>query len=1517
MPRRLLFLLLAAVVSLAAGAQELPFKHFTPNDQVSPLPSASVQKIVQDHLGFIWMGFYSTGLTRYDGHAMETYTDEDGLADLTVREILEDASHRLWVGSEAGLVVSEKPLEDYPARVRFTSVVGHVPLIRARVRRSCLAATRDGWVWVATQSGLMRYRITGSKLTEERIDSRPTECLATRRDGSVAVGFSQGGAALYRSDATKEAEIIVASPTALHETSDGMLWGGSADGSVWRIVNGDRVEIIDRELTERIVAIADSRDAIWIASLGAGALRIDRHDPAQRLRVTRSNGLLGDTLWSLLIDREENVWFAQNGGASRLRPDYLAFEAFTGQPHGTSAPALPDPSAFAVLPAGGLAGRPSPPAPLPAGAGRGGALSVGESPLPARGERVAEGRVRGAFPTYTWIGTGGGIAAIAPDGTSSTFTVKDGLNSNSVYSLAYDSRGRLWAGTVGGIVCISKAGDAPPEMPSITRRAHATFRGEPVDVTAYDFNVTYATHPAGDAMWFAGNRGLTLFENGKWSSFPLPSSSTSVTVDDAGYVWATTVSEGLFRSDVPKEPAKFAPAWTDANGAPTNAMRSVLWHQGKLWVGTSAALCALDVSRADRPTVTATLPRRTLGGGLIVGMAAAPDGTIWVSDNAGLATIDPQTARVKERITKTDGLIDDEAWAYGPIAVASDGRVYFATPSGLSILNPALRRGSAVPPDVRLRSVDFRETRSGNEIAIEYAAITFADESRVQYRTRLAGFDRDWSAEKTDYKIRYTNLPAYFFPKSYTLEVIARNGDGAWSQTPLRHTFSVQPAIWFRWWAILAYIALVVLAARLANQLRIRQLQRKNRVLEDLVMARTEEIRAQAKEIETLDNIVEIINREVVLESVLKSILEQTMKLFPKAEKAIFVRFDHEQQRTEVVAAQGYPPDMFKGLKLTVDEAMRRYSEHAEQLEEGVYLIKGEGFRSLAAQDKVSHFPTPQAMLAMAVTLGGRVEGFLIFDNFSDSEAFNHSDIQKLARVREHAVSAIAKARILRELQIKNAQAEEANQAKSRFLANMSHELRTPMNAIIGFSEILVERLEEKIDAKYLNFLKSVLSSGQHLLSIINDILDLSKVEAGKMEIFPEKFAVLTAIESTCQVMRGLSARKNVTFEIDVADDVGEIESDHAKFKQILYNLLSNAVKFSRSHGVVTIRARRLGDRVSVSVIDRGIGIASEHLGEIFEEFRQVDSTATRQSGTGLGLSLVKRFVELQRGSVEVQSVVGEGSTFTFTLPVRFEGASIPSPIVNPDGTVIPPGKRVLVVEDDDDSYESLSAYLQSAGYVAIRAKSGEEALRLAGSMQPMAITLDLVLPGVEGIDVLRRLKSEAKTASTPVIIVSMLDNRELGLAFGADDYFVKPVDWPRLLRRLADITSNGTRTKRLLLIDDDAAVHDMLEHELSHEGYEVDKAFSGPEGLERAEKTRPDVIILDLSMPGMSGFQVAQALRQRETTARIPIVVLTAKELTDDDRAQLKQATNETVMKGAAAASRLIRAIRATETRA
>jgi signal transduction histidine kinase/DNA-binding response OmpR family regulator/ligand-binding sensor domain-containing protein len=1470
------------------SAQELPFTHFTPGESSAvPLPSASVQKIIQDHQGFIWLAFYSTGIARYDGHEMETYGVEDGLADPTVREIVEDASHHLWVASEAGLVVSEKPLESYGPgqRLRFVSKVGNVELTRSRMRRNCVIAGRDGSVWVGTQDGALRYRFDArGTLTVQEVDlgvERPVgiQAMFLRREGSVLASLADQ-TILAIDPATGAARVFLrveVVSTALGETPDGTLWGGDVDGSVWKF-QGGTLQIVNHDLGERIVAITATRNgrSVWAASLGTGAVRIDAHRPENRMVVTRANGLLGETLWTVFEDREANLWFGQNGGASRLRKGYDAFFAWTAR----TSPALPDPSAFAVIP---------------------------------------------QWHGVLWAGTGGGLAALGPNGTN-TLTVDQGLHSNQIYALAVDRKDRLWIGTAAGLNCLSLAGAEPAAIPGIlASRRPVTIHGTTYVLSALGLDTTYAARPFGDSACFAGGWGAGCLSEGKWLLFKArsglsPAGATSATLDAGGFLWVGSTDRGLFRSSMPltdvlrDQPAgevttpMFSAVWTTANGAPTNGIRSLLYHKDQLWVGTGAGLTVL---RPTAPYQAASV----FSGQPVVGMTPSTDDrVVWVSNNAGLLEVDAQTRGIVSQLRKADGLVDEEAWAYGPLTTDAQNRVYLATPSGISVFNPGARETSNLAPVVRMRRVSLGDD---NEIELEYAALTFTDEGRVRYQTRLGGFDRKWSTDTADTKIRYTNLPAYLFARKYTFEVKARSASGVWS-APEAYAFVIQPPLLLRWWAVLIYLGVLAIALWLWNRWRTRQLKRKNRMLEDLVLSRTEEIRAQARELETLDRIVEIINREVALENVLKSVLDQGMRLFPQAEKGVFLKFDHDTRRTEVFAVSGYDPDPFKGISLSFEEAMQRYSERAEQLEEGVYLIKGAQFRHLAGAEKTAHLPEPKAMLAMAVTLSGRMEGFLVFDNFSDENAFGRNDLQKLARVREHAISAISKARILRELQLKNDQAEEANRAKSIFLANMSHELRTPMNAIIGFSEILVERLNGRIEPKYVGFLRSILQSGQHLLSIINDILDLSKVEAGKMELYPETFPLRAAIESVCAVMKGLSGKKGITFEVDVDPDLREIETDHAKFKQILYNLLSNAVKFSRSNTPVGIRARRNDANVEITVIDRGIGIAPEHVKVIFDEFRQIDTATSRTyGGTGLGLSLVKKFVELQRGSVSVKSVLGEGSEFTFVLPLRFAGTAIPSPIVGPDGVVVPPGERVLVVEDEDPAYDTISAYLESAGYVPIRARSGEEALKLARVMRPRAVTLDLVLPGIEGWQVLKSLKADSTTCDIPVIIVSMLDNRELALAIGAEDYFTKPVEWPRLLRRLAEITGrDGTpRRARLLVVDDDPDVHEMLEHELSREGYVLERATTGAEALDRAESTRPDVIILDLMMPGMSGFEIAESLRLRESTSRIPIVVLTAKDLTSEDRERLRHWGSGLVMKGSASGARLIRALRSLDT--
>jgi len=488
--------------------------------------------------------------------------------------------------------------------------------------------------------------------------------------------------------------------------------------------------------------------------------------------------------------------------------------------------------------------------------------------------------------------------------------------------------------------------------------------------------------------------------------------------------------------------------------------------------------------------------------------------------------------------------------------------------------------------------------------------------------------------------------------------------------------------------------------------------------------------------------------------------------------------------------------------------------------------------------------------------------------------------------------------------------AESASRAKSKFLASMSHELRTPLNAIIGFSEILTDHLYGALNERQDKYVQNILVSGRHLLRLINDILDLSKVEAGRTTLELAPFDVGEALRDVHVIVKTLAIKKGIALTFDVAPDLPVVTADMPKFKQVMYNLLSNAIKFTRPGGAVTTTASITLEDPSaepllcVSVQDTGIGIKQADQARIFGEFEQVESSYGReQQGTGLGLALARQLVTLHGGRIWVDSDEGKGSTFTFVIPARIEARREPAATTAAPAPPAAPRiarPTVLVAEDDPNASELLTQYVRSAGYDVRHAFDGEQAVSMAHEIRPSAITLDIMLPKKDGWKVLAELKSNPDTRAIPVVIVSVTDDQQLAFSLGAIDFLMKPVDkeeFSGVLQRA--VGSAVGRMRTVLVVDDEPDTVELVADLLHGLGIEVLKAYGGNEGVAIAIERRPDAIILDLMMPGVTGFDVVRRLREDPQAHEIPILILTAKDLTADEHAALNHHVHAISRKG------------------
>jgi PAS domain S-box-containing protein len=621
-----------------------------------------------------------------------------------------------------------------------------------------------------------------------------------------------------------------------------------------------------------------------------------------------------------------------------------------------------------------------------------------------------------------------------------------------------------------------------------------------------------------------------------------------------------------------------------------------------------------------------------------------------------------------------------------------------------------------------------------------------------------------------------------------------------------------------------------------------------------------------------------------------------------QAEQAI----QESEQRLRVIA-EAAPMAV---LIVTFDDGMIRYVN--QRFSE---MFELEGSSALGLQAKTLYAdPRHRQHVIDALTEHGHVEGMEVLLKRAGGEEFWALMASQRVQFdgRPAMITGLAdisdRKRMEGELHKAIWASEQATRAKSDFVASMSHELRTPLNAIIGYSEILFEDAQSAGRESETADLRKIQDAGKHLLGLIDNILDLSKIEAGKMTLYLETFELRPMIDSVAATVTALAKKTGNVLVVSCADEVGTMHSDLTKVRQILFNLLSNACKFTRN-GTITLAAVRDAneavDWIEFQVRDTGIGMTTDQQAKVFEAFTQADASTTRTyGGTGLGLAITKSFCRLMGGDVTLTSEAGKGTTFVVRLPAvthaasdtvglaaekRSEGPQVAEPEHAP---------IVLVVDDDPNARELLRRHLQRGGYAVRMAANGEEAMQLARTLRPDVVTLDALMPQMDGWAVLSAMKEDAVLAEIPVIMVTIVDNQSIGFSLGAADYLIKPIDRDRLVRAVEKCCPSGA-PRHVLIIEDDAPTSELMRRALRQIDCTVTQAENGRVGLERLNEALPDAILLDLMMPEMDGFEFIAQVRAESRWRRIPVIVVTAKTLTAEDRARLNGQVQHLVHKG------------------
>jgi adenylate cyclase len=678
-----------------------------------------------------------------------------------------------------------------------------------------------------------------------------------------------------------------------------------------------------------------------------------------------------------------------------------------------------------------------------------------------------------------------------------------------------------------------------------------------------------------------------------------------------------------------------------------------------------------------------------------------------------------------------------------------------------------------------------------------------------------------------------------------------------------------------------------------------------------VVAERTRELRRTVEELRALGEIGRAVNSTLDLETLLTVIVSHAVQITGTDGGAIY-EYAPSTQTFELRATQEMEPELIEALRAhpprlgegTVGRAAatRQPVQIADIDEDTSY-----GFRLREMFDRHGF----RARLAVPLFREDEIVGALVVRRRLPG-SFSSELVELLQTFAAQSVLAIQNARLFREIQEKSAALEQASQHKSQFLANMSHELRTPLTAISSVTDLLLEDARDLGRTDEIESLERVVRAGRHLLTLINEVLDLSKIEAGRMDLQLEEFPIAPLIDEVAQTVRTIAEANHDTLEVECAADIGSMHADATRVRQALLNLAGNAVKFTEN-GRVTIAATRIarqtGDVIVMRVADTGIGMTGEQIARLFQDFTQADASTTRRyGGTGLGLAISRRFCRMMGGDIAVESAPGQGSTFTITLPAAVDLAGAaearPQASVPARQAASSRARSVLVIDDEAVVRDVVGRYLERHGFRVITAEDGIEGLARAREHRPAAITLDIIMPGLDGWTVLAALKGDPDLADIPVVLVTIVDEKQRGYSLGVVEHLVKPVDRERLVTILQQLCGAAGH---VLLVEDDGEARGMMHRALVGAGWSITEAENGRVALERMAERRPDAVVLDLVMPEMDGFEFLAALRARDEWRAVPVIVVTARDLTEADRRRLNGGVDRIIQKGGYAGDDLL----------